>query len=71
MTLTVDEEGVPKEVRVLHSLADGVSKKQHEEAIALDNKAVEAVKKYTFEPARFGGKPVPVEVTVQVNFHIH
>jgi len=62
LALTVDEKGVPQDIYVVHSLADGVSKKQRAEALALDNKAVETVKQYVFEPASFNGKPVPLDV---------
>jgi outer membrane biosynthesis protein TonB len=71
LALTVDEKGIPQDIHVVHSLADGVSKKQRAEAIALDSKAVETVKKYVFEPASFNGNPVPLEVRVPVSFQIH
>jgi protein TonB len=38
--------------------------------MGLDEKAVEAVKQYRFKPAMEGGKPVPVELNVEVNFQI-
>jgi periplasmic protein TonB len=34
----------------------------------LDEKALEAVKKYHFKPAMNTGNPVPVTITVEVNF---
>jgi protein TonB len=67
----VDEHGNPQEVHVSRSLADSVPKKQRAEAIALDEKAAEAAKKYVFEPATFNGKPVPIEVIVKIHFTIH
>jgi len=36
----------------------------------LDEKAVEAVKQYRFEPAMYEGHPVPVEVNIQVSFQL-
>jgi hypothetical protein len=36
--------------------------------MGLDEKAVEAVKRYRFKPAMLQGKPVPVEVNIEVNF---
>lgn len=71
VSLTVDEHGNPQEVHVSRSLADSVPKKQRAEAIALDEKAAEAAKKYVFEPATFNGKPVPIEVIVKIHFTIH
>jgi TonB family protein len=34
----------------------------------LDERAIEAVKKWKFSPGKKDGKPVPVDVTVLVNF---
>jgi protein TonB len=39
--------------------------------MGLDEKAVEAVKQYKFKPATLQGKPVPVEVNIEVNFRIY
>ena len=38
--------------------------------MGLDEKAIAAVKQYRFKPAMEGGKPVVVEVNVEVDFHI-
>ncbi len=59
VTLIVDTTGHPQRVRVLRGIGMG-----------LDEKAIEAVKQYRFKPAMEGGKPVPVEVNVDVNFQI-
>jgi protein TonB len=37
-------------------------------AWGLDEKAIEAVKRYRFKPAIYEGKPLPVVVNVEVNF---
>jgi bla regulator protein blaR1 len=55
----VDVKGNPQRVRVVRPLGKG-----------LDKKAVEAVKQYRFEPAMLHGKPVAVEVNIEVNFRI-
>jgi outer membrane biosynthesis protein TonB len=40
--------------------------------MGLDEKAIEAVMKYRFKPAMRDGKtPVPVLVTVAVDFHLY
>jgi protein TonB len=39
--------------------------------MGLDEKAVEAVRQYKFKPSMYQGKPVPVEITIEVNFHIY
>jgi protein TonB len=36
----------------------------------LDEKAIEAVKKWKFDPARKDGKPVAVASTAEVNFRL-
>jgi protein TonB len=38
--------------------------------MGLDEKAVEAVKQYKFKPAMMQGKPVPVEINIEVNFQL-
>ena len=59
VTLIVDANGMPQDVHVLRGVGMG-----------LDEEAVEAVKQYTFRPAMENGKPVAVQLNVQVNFQI-
>ncbi|HEX4064645.1 MAG TPA: energy transducer TonB [Acidobacteriaceae bacterium] len=58
--LIVDAQGNPQRVHIVRPLGMG-----------LDEKAMEAVKQYKFKPAIFKGKPVPVEVDIEVNFRIY
>ena len=58
--LVVGPDGAPHDVRVLRTLGMG-----------LDQKAIEAVRQWKFEPARKDGKPVSVMVNVEVNFHLY
>jgi TonB family protein len=61
ITLIVDVHGDPQNPRVSRALGMG-----------LDEKALEAVKKYKFKPALKDGKtPVPVMITVEVNFRLY
>jgi protein TonB len=55
----VDEKGNVLRARVIQGLGMG-----------LDEKALEAVRQYKFKPAMENGKPVKVEVNVEVNFQI-
>jgi len=55
----VDEKGNVIRARVIRGLGMG-----------LDEKALEAVRQYRFKPAMENGKPVKVEVNVEVNFQI-
>jgi protein TonB len=59
VNLWVDEKGNPTHVRVIRGIGMG-----------LDEKAVAAVKLYRFKPAMENGKPVTVEMNVDVTFHI-
>lgn len=59
--MIVDAQGMPQDPRVVRPLGMG-----------LDQKALEAVRKYRFKPAMKGGKtPVPVMITVEVNFRLY
>jgi TonB family protein len=60
VSLIVDAHGLPQRIRVVRKLGMG-----------LDEKAVEAVRQYKFKPSMYQGKPVPVEITIEVNFHIY
>jgi TonB family protein len=58
ITLLVDVFGLPQDLVVVRSLSP-----------SMDQKALEAVSRYRFKPAiRDGMEPVPVRVTIAVNF---
>jgi protein TonB len=59
VALVVDDRGLPKNIRVERGVGMG-----------LDEKAIEAVRQYRFKPAMKDGKPVPVELWIEVNFQI-
>jgi protein TonB len=71
LSLTVDISGNPQDVRVTRSMAEDVKEKYKHAAMSLDQKALEAVKQYRFQPGQFQGKPVPVEIPVSVSFRIY
>jgi periplasmic protein TonB len=58
--LIVDQSGKPRDIKVSRSLGMG-----------LDQKAVEAVRGWKFEPAMKDGKPVAVQINVEVNFRLY
>jgi TonB family protein len=70
VSLTVDADGSPTNIKVTRSLADKVDPKFRKAALSLDDKAIEAVSKYRFAPATYQGSPVAVQVNVDVNFQI-
>jgi protein TonB len=59
LSVVVDAEGNPTEVKVTRGLGNG-----------LDEKAVECLQKWRFKPATRNGEPVPVKATVEVNFRL-
>jgi TonB family protein len=69
--LKVGTDGVPRDVHVTHSAAEGVKPKLRKAAASLDEKALEAVRQYRFKPGMYQGKAVPVAITIEVNFHIY
>jgi TonB family protein len=58
--LIVDAQGHPRDIRVVRGLGFG-----------LDAKAIEAVKQWRFEPALKDGKPVNVQISVEVGFRLY
>ena len=60
LALIVGIDGRPTDIRVVSSLGMG-----------LDEKAIEAVKNWRFEPAMKDGHPVRVPIQVEVDFHLY
>lgn len=58
--LIVDQRGNPENIQVVRHLGMG-----------LDEKAIEAVRQYKFRPAMFQGHAVPVQMIINVNFHLY
>jgi TonB family protein len=58
--VVVGPDGRPHNVRVVRPLGKG-----------LDEKAIEAVQKWQFEPARKNGQPVAVLINVEVQFRLY
>jgi periplasmic protein TonB len=57
--LIVDAAGHPRDIRVIHGLGFG-----------LDAKAMDAVRQWRFDPALKDGKPVNVQISVEVEFRL-
>jgi periplasmic protein TonB len=59
LLLIVDAAGRPRDIHVLHGLGFG-----------LDAKAIEAVQRWRFDPASKDGKPVSVQISIEVEFKL-
>jgi len=60
LSLVVGADGRPRDIQVSRSVGLG-----------LDEKAIEAVKTWKFDPALKDGKPVAVAIAVEVTFHLY
>ncbi len=60
LTVVVDSSGRVRDIQVARSLGMG-----------LDQKAIEAVQKWKFAPGMKDGRPVAVQVSVEVNFRLY
>jgi len=60
LSLIVGADGRPRDIEVARSVGLG-----------LDEKAIEAVKMWKFDPATKDGKPVAVKINVEVTFHLY
>jgi periplasmic protein TonB len=58
--VAIGPDGRPRDIRVQRSLGMG-----------LDEKALEAVKTWRFDPATKDGRPVAVQINVEVNFRLY
>jgi protein TonB len=58
--LIVGPDGRPQQVKVARTLGMG-----------LDQKAIEAVRNWRFEPAKLNGNPVAVQINVEVKFRLY
>jgi periplasmic protein TonB len=58
--MIVGPDGKPREIKVARTLRLG-----------LDEKAIEAVKQWKFQPAMKDGQPVAVQINVEVSFRLY
>jgi TonB family protein len=59
LRLVIDENGLPRDIRVVQSLGLG-----------LDEKAMEAVRHWRFQPGIKDGRAVSVDANVEVSFRL-
>lgn len=58
--LVVGTDGRAHDIKVARSLGMG-----------LDENAIKAVRRWKFKPSEYNGKPVPVQINVEINFRLH
>jgi TonB family protein len=71
LSITVDTDGKSQDVRIIKSFPDTNDKKLRSAAMEMQNNCIKAVKQYRFEPVTYQGKLVPVELSVEIAFHIY
>lgn len=59
LSVVVDENGIPRNIRVIRSVGLG-----------LDQKAIDAVQRWRFRPGHRHGRAVPVQAAVEVSFRL-
>jgi TonB family protein len=70
VSITVDVDGKVNDAHLLTSTPDDSDEKLHDAVMDMQSNCVKAVKQYRFEPASYQGKPVPVDLKIEVNFQI-
>jgi periplasmic protein TonB len=60
LSLVVNSDGLPGDIKVLRTLSP-----------EFDKAAMDAVKKWRFSPGTRDGKPVNMQIKVEVNFHLY
>jgi protein TonB len=60
LSLVVNSAGLPDDIKVLRTLSP-----------EFDEAALDAVKKWRFSPGTRDGKPVAMQIKVEVNFHLY
>ena len=68
LSIVVDADGKPRDIRVIRSLAEEYTPELRSAAESLDDSAVKAIGKYRFKPSMLNGKPVPVSIKIEVRF---
>ena len=60
LSMIVEPDGSTSHIRIVKPVGYG-----------LDEKAIEAVKTWKFKPATLNGKPVAVQIAVEIKFHLY
>lgn len=69
VTIVVEPDGTVGSAQITKSVAEAYKNKEdHDAALTLDAKAVEAARQYRFEPTTVKGKPVALELKIEISF---
>lgn len=71
VSMVVDRNGTPQDVHVARSIAAFLPLKFRSAARGLDENAINAAKQYKFKPGTYQGKPVPVEVNIEITYRLY
>jgi protein TonB len=67
--IVVEPDGTVGSAQIIKSVAEAYKNKEdHDAALTLDAKAVDAARLYRFEPTIVKGKPVALELKIEINF---
>jgi len=67
--IVVEPDGTVGSAEIIKSVAEAYKNKEdHDAALTLDAKAVEAARQYRFEPTIVKGKPVALELKIEISF---
>jgi outer membrane biosynthesis protein TonB len=64
----VADDGTPRDVHVARSIGEDLSPQDKYLAGSLNGNAVKCVQQYRYEPAKFKGKPVAVQIQIKVSY---
>jgi periplasmic protein TonB len=70
VSMIVDTRGTPQNVQIVEPIASPDPKLQSV-AEGLNENAITAARQYRFKPGTYQGKPVPVEIKVEISYRIY
>jgi outer membrane biosynthesis protein TonB len=68
VAITVDTDGNVKNAHIIKSTPDAKDEEQSDFVLDMQDICINTVQQYRFAPAMYLGKPVPVDLNVEINF---
>jgi hypothetical protein len=69
VALTVDTDGNPKDAHIVKTTPDTKDEEPGDFVTEMQDICISTVRQYRFTPATYLGKPVPIDLKVEINFH--